>query len=212
MGNYRALSVTVQFAFAVTCLIAFLPLCTRAQQTRAPASEFRDPFAEVRERQRREAQLRSAEILHPADKKDGRTAEIPLKQMADDFKQIQILRNNVVRHLLAEKPLDYKFIAGETEEIHKRAGRLAERLETATEKGEKKEEAGHAEIPDDQIKNALIKMCKRIDSFTENPSFKNPDVLDLKEAERARNDLREVVRLSSNISKAADRLNKSQKN
>jgi hypothetical protein len=169
---------------------------------------MRDPFSEVRERQRREAQLRSAEILQPADKKNQSVPAIPLKQMADDFKQIQVLRNSVVRHLLAEKPLDYKFITGETAEINKRAVRLAEHLQSTSAEGEKKEEPTQTEISDDQIKNALIKMCKEIDSFTENPSFKNPEVLDLKEAERARHDLREVVRLSTSINKAAERLNK----
>jgi hypothetical protein len=211
MGNHRALSIIVRFAFAITCLITFPPICIRAQQTTAPPSEMRDPFSEVRERTRREAQLRSAEMGQPVVRKNGRDTGIPLKQIADDFKQIQILRNNVVRHLLAEKPLDYKFIAGETVEINKRATRLAEHLENQSAEGEKKEERTPAEIADDQVKNALITMCKRIDSFTENPQFKNPDVFDLKEAEKARRDLREVVQLSSNIAKVSERLNKPKK-
>jgi hypothetical protein len=211
MGNYLALSKTFQLVFSVTCLVMVLPVCTRAQQTSAPPSEMRDPFAEVRERTRREAQLRSAEILQPADKKNQSVPAIPLKQMADDFKQIQILRNSVVRQLLADKPLDYKFITDETIAINKRAVRLAEHLQNAGAAPEKKEETTPTEITDDKIKDALVKMCKRIDSFTENPSFKNPEVLDLKEAERARGDLREVVRLSSNISKSAERLNKTPK-
>lgn len=187
-----------------------LPICTYGQQTSAPPSEMRDPNAEARERQQREAQLRSAELLQPVNKKPGPT--IPLKQMAEDFKQIQILRNNVVRHLLAEKPLDYKFIANETEEINKRAGRLAERLERDTTSNDKQEESAQTEVADNQVKDALIKLCKHIDSFTENPSFKTPDVYDVKQAERARHDLQDVVKLSDGISKTAERLKKTQKN
>ena len=208
MGTHRTFLMLLRLVFALGC--AFVPVGVHAQQTTAPPTEMRDPFAEVRERQRREAQLRSAEILTPADKKAGRPG-IPLKQIADDFKQIQILRNNVVRHLLGDKPLDYKFVADESAEINKRAGRLAERLESTGAEDEKKEELQPMEIPEDQIKYALVNMCKRIDSFTENPSFKNAEVFDLKQAEKARKDLREVVQLSSGITKTADRLKKEKK-
>ena len=206
----KHLSLTIRLSFASIICLVILPVCVYAQRPTAPASELRDPNAEARERQQREAQLRSAELLQPASKSTAPT--IPLKQMAEDFKQIQILRNNVVRHLLSEKPLDYKFIANETEEINKRAGRLAEHLDRDTTPTEKKEESAQTEVADDKVKDALIRMCKHIDSFTENPSFKTPDVYDVKQAERARHDLQDVVKLSDGILKTAERLKKTQKN
>src|SRR5689334_12759699 len=96
----------------------------QAQQTGPPPVGNRDPFAEVRERQQREAQLRSAEMPAEVRKLDKRSEEAAAEQMREDFKIIQIRRNNLVRHLLSEKPFDYKFIAGEAEEINKRASRL----------------------------------------------------------------------------------------
>src|SRR4030095_4817347 len=114
-------------------------------------------------------------MIRQAAKKNSPSLEAVTKRLRDDFKQIQILRNNVVRHLLAEKPLDYKFIASQTDEINKRATRLAEHLEHKAD--EDKKEPEQIVIADDKIKNALVTMCQRIDSFTENPSFENPEVL-----------------------------------
>ena len=202
------LSTLIKFGLTLTvCLVTFGAESAHAQQTGPPPPGNRDPFEEARERQRREAQLRSAERIRPAEKKDSPSLETVTKRLRDDFKQIQILRNNVVRHLLAEKPLDYKFIASQTEEINKRATRLAEHLEHKADEVDKKE-TEQIVIADDKLKNALVTMCQRIDSFTENPSFENPDVLNLVQAERARRDLQNVVQLSSAIVKVAERLKK----
>jgi len=183
----------------------------QAQQTGPPPVGNRDPFAEVRERQQREAQLRSAEILGGVRKLDKRGAEAAAEQMREDFKIIQIRRNNLVRQLLSEKPFDYKFIAAETEEINRRASRLKTHLLREIPEGEKKEEKKEVEIADAQMKDALLTMVKRIDSFTENPVFKVPDVVDIQQTAKADRDLRQIILLSEGIRKTADRLNKTHK-
>ena len=113
MKNHRALSVVGQLAFATAVgLLTFIPHAVRGQQNIPSAPPVKDPFGEIRERQQREAQLRSAEMMGPARKGDTRDFEAGARQMREDFKAIQVIRNNVARHLLSEKPLDYKFIAG----------------------------------------------------------------------------------------------------
>jgi hypothetical protein len=164
-------------------------------------------MAEARERQQREAQLRSLEVSGGAKKEDRRGAEAAAEQVRDDFKKIQVLRNKMVRHLLSEKPLDYKFIAEEVEEINKRAGRLKSYLIRADE-GEKKEPV---EIGEGLLKDALVTMCKRIDSFTENPIFKVPAVVDVEQSAKADRDLRHILLLSAGIRKTAARLDTSHK-
>ncbi len=212
MGNRRGPSAIVAVGFlAAVCLFTLGINSAQAQQTGPPPVGNRDPFAEVRERQQREAQLRSAEMVGGVKKLDRRSAEAAAEEMREDFKSLQIRRNNIVRHLLSEKPFDYKFIAGETEEINKRASRLKMHLLREVAEETKKEQEKQVEITDAQMKDAILTMVKRIDSFTENPVFKVPDVVDVQQSAKANRDLRHVILLSEGIRKTAERLNKTLK-
>lgn len=209
MKNHRALSVVGQLAFATAVgLLTFTPQAVRGQQTIPTAPAVKDPFGEIREMQRREAQLRGAEIFGPARKVVTTDPEAGAKQMREDFKAIQVMRNNVARHLLSEKPLDFKFIAEETVAINKRANRLRAYLTLESVDGQKKEESKALELGDKQMKGALVTMCKRIDSFTENPVFKLPEVVDAPQSAKAKSDLRDIILLSDGIVKLAEKLNK----
>ncbi|MCA1565311.1 MAG: hypothetical protein LC803_06705 [Acidobacteria bacterium] len=215
MVNRRASqSIFVAGFVSVACVFLFAANSIRAQQTTPggpPPPGNRDPFGEARERQQREAQLRSAEMMG-AVKMDRRASDAAAGQLREDFRNIQLLRNKLVRHLQSDKPLDYKFIANETGEINKRAGRLKTHLlRVAPEAGKtepEKKEQEPAEIEGGQMSVALFKMCKRIDSFTESPVFKVRDVIDLQQSDKASRDLRDIIRLSAGIRRAAERLHK----
>ncbi|HEY0375896.1 MAG TPA: hypothetical protein VGC87_02970 [Pyrinomonadaceae bacterium] len=209
MGTHRGPSPIVAVGFMVAVCVFMLALnSAQAQQTGPPPVGDRDPFAEIRERQRREAQLRSAEMLGGVRKLDKRAEEAAAEQMREDFKVLQIRRNNLARHLLSEKPFDYKLIAGEAEEINRRASRLKTHLLREVPEGEKKEEKKEVEIAAAQMKDALLTLVKRIDSFTENPVFKVPDVVDVQQSAKADRDLQRVILLSDGIGKTAGRLSK----
>ena len=214
MGNHRAPSATAAVCVAAAaCVLALSAGTARAQQSQPPGPPpvgARDPFAEARERQQREAQLRSAEMLGTV-RPNTREAEAAAAQMREDFRRIQVLRNNVARHVLSGKPLDYKFVAGEAEEINKRASRLKSHLVREVPAGEKKEPEKPAELADDTVKDALVTMCLRIDSFTENPVFKLPDVVDVEQSAKAGRDLRDIIRLSDAVRKTAAKLSKAEK-
>src|SRR2546423_5163256 len=178
MKDHRTLSKVIRVGFAAAvCWLALAPNPAQSQGNVPSAPSVKDPFADARERQQREAQLRSAEIVGPARTVDTRDLEAAAKQMREDFKGIQVMRNNVVRHLQSEKPLDYKFIASETEGINKRANRLKANLTRQAVEGERKEDGKGVQLGDNQMTDALVTMSKRIDSFTENPAFKMPDVV-----------------------------------
>ena len=215
MRNQRASSsMVVAGLFASVCLFALTADSALAQQTTPggpPPPGQRDPFGEVRERQQREAQLRSAEMLGMAKPKDQRTAEAAAEQLREDFRNIQILRNKLVRHLQSDKPLDYKFIAAETNEVNRRAGRLKTHLLREAAGSDKKDAETPVEIGDEQLKDALVTMCKRIDSFTESPVFKVPEVVNVEQSAKANRDLRHIILLSGGIKRTAERLNKSHK-
>ena len=209
MQNHRLLSAVGQLGFAAAvCLLTFVPHAVRGQGNIPTAPAVKDPFGEIRERQQREAQLRSAEMVGPGRKAETRDFEAGAKQMREDFKAIQVMRNNLARHLLSEKPLDYRFIATETEAINKRANRLQAHLTRESVEAEKKEENKALELGEHQMKGALVAMCKRIDSFIENPVFKIPDVVDAPQSAKAGSDLRDIILLSGGIVKLAEKLNK----
>ena len=138
METHRALSKAIWVGFvAVVGLLTLVPNSVKSQNL--PASPgARDAFSEVRDRQQREARLRSAEMAEPAKKLNTRELEEAAKQMREDFKGIQVMRNNVVRHLQSKKTLDYKFIASEAEEIRKRANRLKAHLSPEPVAGKRK--------------------------------------------------------------------------
>jgi hypothetical protein len=215
MKNRRASKSIFGVSFAsVACVFLLAANSVQAQQTTPggpPPPGNRDPFGEARDRQQREAQLRSAEMMG-AVKMDRRAAEAAAEQLKEDFRNIQLLRNKLVRHLQSDKPLDYKLIASETAEINKRAGRLKTHLlRVAPEAGktaQEKKEPEAAEIEDGQMSVALFRMCKRIDSFTESPVFKVTDVIDLKQSDKASRELRDIIRLSAGIRRAAEKLHK----
>ena len=212
MGNRRAHGAAVVAGLVgLVCFFALSAGAVMAQQSGAPGPPppgDRDPFAEIRERQQREAQLRSAEWVGESKLTDRRSVEAAVEQMKDDFRRIQLLRNSVVRHLQSGQPLDYKFIARETDEINKRAGRLKTHLVREVPEGEKKEPEQRPDLEGERLTEALVRMCHRIDSFTENPLFKIPEVVDVKDATKAGRDLRDILQLSEDIGKAAERLKK----
>lgn len=214
MRGQRAPSATAVLGFAAAVLAIHLTAgAAHAQQGAppgAPPPGSRDPFAEVRDRQQREARLRSIEMVGKAASApvDGRAAGAAAEQVREDFKRIQLLRNGLARRLLSGKPLDYKSVADETGEINKRAGRLKTLLVRGAPEGDEKERKRQAEIDEALMAGALVTLCKRIDSFTENPVFNVPDVVDVKHSAKAGEDLENILLLSGLIRKGAERLNK----
>jgi hypothetical protein len=192
-------------AFSVFTLAAGSAHAQQPSPGSAPPPVARDPFAAARERRQREAELRDIEKVGATKTADRRAAEAAA-QLREDFRNIQILRNKLVRHLQSDQPLDYKLIADETGEINKRAVRLKTHLLRAAPEGEKKEQ--QAELSESRMPDALVAMCRQIDSFTGSPIFKVPDVIDLKHSDKAGRDLRDIIRLSHDIRRAAEQLHK----
>ena len=172
-----------------------------------PPSGDRSPRLATRERQEREAVLRSSgmTVRGTTDKLSGQAA---IDQIKQDFKRIQVLRNELVRHLIATEPLDYKFIAKGTGEINKRANRLKTYLMPYDPEGDEKDQRKQIELRPDQMKDALVTLCRRIESFVENPVLKNPGVVDVQQSAKAGGDLQRIILLSGGIEKGAERLKK----
>ena len=130
--------------------------------------------------------------------------------MKEDFTRIQVLRNDIARDLVARKPLDYVLISKQTAEINKRANEINNYM--AARAPEEKEEKP-SELGADEMVGSLVKLCKLIDSFTENPTLKNAATVDVNTVEKAKEekaradqDLLAIIKLSESIKKKSDTL------
>jgi hypothetical protein len=170
-----------------------------------------NPKAEDRARQSTEVRLRSAEMEADAEAENKKHINAAITNMKQDFTRIQVLRNDIARNLVAKKPLDYGLISEQTAEINKRAQRLnVYMLAHAPEKEETNQETS---VKDEEMTSVLVRLCKLIDSFTENPALKNAALVDARAIDKAKEDkaradadLLAIIKLSDSIHKKADSL------
>lgn len=162
-----------------------------------------------REREQREAMLRTMETKAAVDKIDERRLEAEIEKIREDFRRIQIVRNEMVRNLVAKKPFDFKLISEETEEINKRSDRLRKFLMPPVDEGEKAGIKSQIEFDKTEMEEALVRLCNLIANFVDNPILKNPGTVDVEESTRAGGDLLSIIELSGNIKRSAERLAKS---
>jgi hypothetical protein len=195
-------------AFAAVALLLAIPLASLARQGGVGSIQTGarvDPEAErIRDEKQREMQLRNLEA--GAAHTDEKTVKAAVDQLNQDFKRIQIIRNDIARALKVEGPLDYKRVSGQTAELNKRALRMQSYLALRGSDADVKNHAGQREYDDKQMTDALVRLCKRIDSFVANPKFTSPLVADVEGTANASHDLREIITLSLGIRSSAERL------
>ena len=170
-----------------------------------------NPNVSDRVRQIDEGRLRSVEMDARADEKNQKLLQAAIANMKEDFSRIQIVRNDIARNLVARKPLDYKSVSEQTAEINKRASRLSVYMRARAAADEK--ESSAAELKSEAMIGALVRLCRLIDNFTENPALKNAAAIDLKEIDKAKEnkakadrDLLAIIKLSANLNKKSESL------
>ena len=195
------------------CLLLWLATVCPAQQNPAGPPPGagppinKNPNLDDRFRQIEESRLRSAETASTLETANDKRIEAALADIKENFRRIQIVRNDIARNLVAHKPLDYKLLSEQTGEINKRASRL--KLYLQARESDDENETQH----EDQMVNSLVRLCKLIDSFTENPALKNAAAIDLKQMDRAAEnkaradrDLVAIVELSHRLQKQSEDL------
>jgi hypothetical protein len=190
---------------AVTAALLLSAAAAAAARQIAPAPSARRPDIErIRDQQKREMQLRQGgtEAGHPTDE---RTVKAAVKQLSEDFRRIQVIRNDVARALAGGGTLDYARVSEQAAEVRKRALRMQSYLALHDPRGDAKSHAAAAAAGEGRLKEALVLLCKRIDSFVANPRFKSPDVLDVEGSARAERDLQEIISLSTAVREGAGR-------
>lgn len=177
----------------------------------APSNNNPRSSAEDRGRQLAEGRLRSAEMDAVAESENQKRIQAAIVHLKEDFTRIQVLRNDIARSLVARKPLDYNLISEQAGEINKRASRL--NVYMLARSPEIKEENNSATPQNEEMIGVLVKLCKLVDSFTENPALKNAATVDATVVEKTREnkaradkDLLAIIKLSESIKKKSDSL------
>jgi TolA-binding protein len=218
--KYRIVGARRLAWFLVAGIFAFfLASSTAAQTTMGPPPGAgpppnKNPNIDDRVRQIDEGRLRSAEMDVGTEQRNQQL-QAAIANMKEDFNRIQIVRNDIARNLVAHKPLDYKLVSEQTAEINKRARRLNIYMRARSPEGEKQNNA--PELKSEEMIGALVKLCKLIDSFTENPALKNAATIDSKEIAKAKEnkanadlDLVAIIKLSGTVQKKSENLKISQ--
>lgn len=171
------------------------------------------PRSETDLQTNRETRLRSAEIGTSAGRMTPQQLAAAIEQTRNDFKRIQLVRNDLVDLLVSKKPFDYKQLAGQAEEVNKRAHRLKSFLmkpqpEGEKPPGEKKADDATPVYDEAALRGALVKLCNTIHSFTGNPMFKNPEVVEAQQPAKAGGELLTIISLSESVKLNAERMAK----
>src|SRR3954465_2297676 len=212
----RTLKVAALHLAAAASLIIIAAVATSAQGppgVGAPAVV--NPKGDTDAQTNREAMMRSAEVGATAEQLNKQRLLAGIEQTKQDFKRIQLVRNDMVDDIVAKKPFDFKQISERADEVNKRAVRLKSYLMPPTPEAEKKpeEKSGDKEVfyTEEELKGALVKLCNTIYSFTANEMFKSPGTLDADKSMKAGADLLGIIELSGNIKRSADKLGKPSK-
>ncbi|HYO92278.1 MAG TPA: hypothetical protein VEQ40_11605 [Pyrinomonadaceae bacterium] len=193
---------------AILSALIIMASASLAQQAPGPVGPppGATPKEQTQDRQNREFRLRTVERDVAKTQVNQQRLKAAIDLVKQDFKRIQIVRNEMVDDLVTQKPLDYKLIAERAGEINKRAHRLKTFLMQPVSEEQEKETKPAIEYKHEEIKGALVKLCNTIYKFTENPILKTPDVVDVEQSTKAGGDLLSIIELSDNIKRSVEKL------
>jgi hypothetical protein len=196
----------MSFALAAMFLLMRASVVAQGTGVRPTGPRIDPEAARIREEQQREMQLRNIGGSGPTDERAVRAAAT---QLGEDFKRIQVIRNDVARAVTSGGALDYNRVAEQTAEVRKRAVRMQGYLGLRAPDKAADGQPPQAQYDRNQMRDALARLCHRIDSFVANPRFKSPGVADVQATENARRDVQAIISLSADIRGSAERLARS---
>ena len=191
-------------------------LSLRGQQNIPPSDAAQQDSFNRRDMRDREAALRTKA---KAENKRAyeRDPKLFIAQIKEDYERIQVLNNELRRAASnAAAALDYKRVSTASAEVRKRAARLRENLSFPEAEDDASAAEAKAQKPEvvfdaAQMKASLSTLDELIVSFVTNPVFQSsPSVVDAAQATKAGRALCDIIALSADIKRNADRLSKSQ--
>ena len=135
-----------------------------------------------------------------------REARILLATLKDDFRQLQIVNNDLMQRTLIESrrnpdAISNKEIRSSLVEMQKRADRLRTNLRLPEIQISKPESQELASLPD--LSKGLLALDQSVMKFVKNPIFQQPGILDAEKSTSAAEDLNRILRLTEVLRKLA---------
>lgn len=198
--KYRVI-VPLRFAIAAVCFFTLAGIAS-GQTERERERELND-----REIELRSWNLKIISLSANKQRKPKMRPEQALAQVQQDFTRIQVLNKDLVFSISDKRPLDFKFVTKSVTEIRRRSERLNENL-ALPEADKSQIEPPLTVANPTQLKLSVLRLGNLIYSFTNNPFFKEPGVINTEQTVKARRELLEIVELSAQIKKDSERLEK----
>lgn len=191
----------------VILLLAITLICIFAGSVQAQRGAPRDI---VRAIERKELDRMLLLKVLPSNK-DTPERRAALKQIAEDFRDMQGLNNKMMADAWSREELDYKYISDTVSQIRGKATRLKTTL-SLPELEQEPNKASEIEIAGArQFRSELLQLDRLIMSFVTNPMFQKANVVEVDLANKASRDLCGIIDQSAKLKKTAAKLQKSPK-
>jgi len=191
--------------FSVTILLAVTSVNIRGQQSGRNRPTMRDQVRAItRADLDRELLLKTLPANH--DTEIARQAV--LKQIREDFKELQALNNKMMAEAWSKPGLNYAFVSDMVSHIRGKASRLRLNLNLPEPNATEKPVPNKTISSATEFRAALIVLDRTIMNFVSNPLFQHPNMIEIKQGTDARRDLETVISLTEDLRKTASRMGK----
>ncbi|HEY8188084.1 MAG TPA: hypothetical protein VIF64_18590 [Pyrinomonadaceae bacterium] len=131
-----------------------------------------------------------------------------MKQIRQDFRDLQGLNNKMMADAWAQETLDYSAVSEMVSRIRGKALRLKMNLNLPSADNSEKPAADSDVSNSREFRAALLVLDRTIMSFVNNPLFKETKTIEVNQAMKARHDLESVIDLTADLKKFASKLAK----
>jgi hypothetical protein len=205
------MSAIIKFILRATVVIAFasafspLVFCQSAEIEKAKQAEI-DRRAGENERRLATLELRMAEVRRPPERR--RDSKLAYAQIREDYKQLQVVNNELARQVSAAHTLNFDYIEKSVSEINKRAARLKENMGLPEAKDLAERSRSEAVEAAKQLNSSLVVLDNLVMEFVNSPIFEQPKTVDVQIATKARRALEGIIEISDRIKKSSEKLKK----
>ena len=187
----------------VLVIVASFFFEARAQRPGTAAQPLRDM---VRAIERKE--MDRLILLKPLPSlSDEPARQLVLKQIREDFRDLQNLNNKMMSETWARETVNYGLVSDMISQIKGKANRLKLNLNLPATEATKGERSA-APVNDKDFRASLMILDQTIMRFVKNPVFQSPNTIEVTQATQARQDLEALIELATGLRKVASRLGK----
>jgi hypothetical protein len=191
---------------ALAALACLLILSGQASAQRPPSSSNNSASHKSGSQIGMEQDLRlRGAVADKAPVTEDKLREI-LKEINEDFTEIQVVNDNIMRMVRTTTDLNYTSIVEMTGEMRKRAKRFKDNANFPPPAGFSKEEKRPDDVEQKEMKEALLILNGQVNRFVDNPLFQKPEWTDMELAAKASRDLDIIIEMSGQIKKNAEKL------